>query len=52
MVTLTAFDAAEVLPAASRAVTVKLYAVEGVSPVTVYGVPGAVATTVPARSTW
>ena len=50
--TVTVFDAAETLPAASSAVTVKLYAVDGVSPVTVYDVPVTVATTVPPWRTW
>ena len=45
-------EAAETLPAASRAVTTKVYGVSGVSPVTVYVVPVALPTfTGPAVST-
>ena len=52
MVTVTVFEAGETLPAASIAVTVKLYAVDGVSPVTVNVVPVTVETIVPLRRTW
>ena len=40
VVTVTVFEAAEMLPAASVAVTVKLYAVDGFSPLTVNVVAG------------
>jgi hypothetical protein len=52
VVAVTAPDGAEVLPAASRAVTVKVYAVAAASPPTVKVVPDVLPTTVPARRTW
>lgn len=47
VVTLTALDAAETLPAASRALTVNEYVVLGARPLTVALVPVTVLTLVP-----
>lgn len=49
VVTETLLEAPELLPAASRALTVKVYAVDGASPPTAAEVPVTVETTVPPR---
>jgi hypothetical protein len=52
VVTERAFDAPDTLPAASVALTVKVYAVEAVRPVTVAVVPVTVETSVEPLNTW
>lgn len=51
VVTLRPADAADTFPAASRARTLNVYAVDAVNPVAVYEVADTVATTEPLRST-